>query len=89
MDDTVSNEADQCKMQNLVNRLGEWSIRWDLKFNVKKCKIFNTGRNNHGYDYTLYGQTLSCTEAEKDVGVILTPDLRPSKMVVRAATRAN
>ena len=86
---TVSNETDQCKMQNLVNRLGEWSIRWDLKFNVEKCKIFHTGRNNPGYNYTLYGQTLSCTEAEKDVGVILTPDLRPSKMVARAATRAN
>ena len=33
---TVSNEADQYKMQNLVNCLGEWSIRWDLKFNVER-----------------------------------------------------
>ena len=86
---TVSNKADQCKMQNLVNRLGEWSICWDLKFNVKKCKIFHTGRNNPGYDYTLSGQTLAFTAAEKDVGVILTPDLQPSKMVARAATRVN
>ena len=55
----------------------------------RKMQDFHTGRNNLGYNYTLYGETLSRTEAEKDVGVILTPDLRPSKMVARAATRAN
>ena len=39
--------------------------------------------------YNLYGQNIQNTEEEKDVGVILTPDLRPSKMVARAASRAN
>ena len=86
---TVSNMAEQQKMQGLINRLGDWSIKWDLRFNVDKCKIFHAGRTNPRFEYTLYGQILQSTEAEKDVGVILTPDLRPSKMVARAASRAN
>ena len=86
---SVKNPEEHVKMQGLIDRLGEWSIRWDLKFNVEKCKVFHAGRNNQRYKYNIYGQELQTTEAEKDVGVILTPDLRPSKMVARAASRAN
>ena len=86
---TVRNIEDRKKMQGLINRLGDWSIKWDLRFNVDKCKVFHAGRTNPRFEYTLYGKILQSTEAEKDVGVILTPDLRPSKMVARAASRAN
>ena len=65
------------------------SIRWDMKFNVDKCKVFHPGRTNSRFKYILYGHSLHTTMAEKDVGVILTPDLRPSKMVARAASIAN
>ena len=37
---TVRNAREQQKMQRLITRLGEWSIRWDLRFNVDKCKVF-------------------------------------------------
>ena len=86
---TVRNAREQQKMQRLITRLGEWSIRWDLRFNVDKCKVFHAGRNNQRFGYSLYGQNIQNTEEEKDVGVILTPDLRPSKMVARAESRAN
>ena len=86
---TVRNIEEQQKMQRLIDRLGEWSIRWDMRFNVDKCKVFHAGRSNSRFEYNLYGQSLQTTEAEKDVGVILTPDLRPSRMVARAASRAN
>ena len=31
---TVRYVTDQQKMQELIDRLGEWSKRWDLRFNV-------------------------------------------------------
>ena len=76
-------------MQELIDRLGEWSKKWNLRFNVDKFKVFHAGRNNQKLSYNLYGQSLQSTEAEKDVGVILTPDLRPSKMVAKVASEAN
>ena len=51
--------------------------------------MFHAGRNNQKFSYNLYGQSLQSTEAEKDIGVILTPDLRPSKMVAKVASGAN
>ena len=45
--------------------------------------------NNQKIQYNLHGQNLQSTEAEKNVGVILTPDLSPSKMVAKVAARAN
>ena len=86
---TVQNTNDQQKMQGVINRVGDWSVRWDLQFNVDKRKVSHAGRINQRFEYYLYGKTLQSTEAEKDVGVILTHDLRPSKMVAKAASRAN
>ena len=55
---TVKDTNDQKLMQGLIDRLGEWSKRWDLRFNVDKCKIFHAGRTNPRFQYNLYGQQL-------------------------------
>ena len=50
---TVRNIEEQQKMQGLIDRLGEWSIRWDLRFNIDKFKVFHTGGTNTRFKYNL------------------------------------
>ena len=47
------------------------------------------GRKNRGYQYNLGQTTLTVTTKEKDVGVIVTPDLKSTEQVARAAASAN
>ena len=44
--------------------------------NVEKCKVVHYGRDNIGYNYSLYGQTLADVESEKDLGVVFSNDLK-------------
>ena len=48
----------------------------------------HVGRHNPRYDYFMGGQKLATTEEEKDVGVYVTSNLKPSRQCHIAATRA-
>jgi hypothetical protein len=42
----VKNEEDRQRLQASLNGLVQWSERWGMSFNVKKCKVMHLGRNN-------------------------------------------
>ena len=87
---TILNATEQQKMQRLkLDDIGEWSIRWDLRFHVDKCKVFHIGWNNPRAGYNPYVKNIKNAEEEYDVSVLMTPDLRPTKMVARVASGAN
>jgi ribonuclease P/MRP protein subunit RPP40 len=65
-----------------------WAEEWGMVFNVDKCKVMHVGRHNPQYEYYTKGQKLETTEEEKDVGVIVTRNLKPSTQCHKAATRA-
>ena len=67
----------------------EWSVTWQMEFNVKKCKIIHIGHNNPHLPYTLNNQTLVEEEREMDVGVIVSKNLKPSSHCLKAAQTAN
>ena len=60
-----------------------------MSFNADKCKVLHFGSKNLGYNYTMAGSTLSSVTSEKDLGVVITSDLKPSKQCAAAAARAN
>ena len=60
-----------------------------MQFNVGKCKVLHIGRNNPRNDYTMEGQQLKAVEEEKDIGVYVTSNLKPSKQCMEAAHKAN
>ena len=76
-------------LQKDLDRLHEWSNRWLLQFNEEKCKVIHIGRNNTGHQYHLGSTHLTETHKEKDLGVLITPDLKPTAQVEKAATSAN
>ena len=59
-----------------------------MEFNYDKCKIMHVGASNPGYDYTMAGKRLRVVEEEKDIGVWVTKNLKPSKQCQAAANMA-
>jgi ribonuclease P/MRP protein subunit RPP40 len=74
----VSSENNRRKLQDALDKLCEWASKWGISFNVKKCKVMHIGHANKKGDYNMEGQTLGKTTEEKDIGVLVTGDLKPS-----------
>ena len=94
MDDTkwgriVENEEDQKTFQDGLNSLMKWSQDWQMDFNVDKCHIMHIGPKNKEYKYTMGEQELQESEFEKDIGVLIQKNLKPSLQCAKAAKTAN
>ena len=85
----VEQDEDQTKFQGVIDRLYDWSQEWKLLFNLGKCKIMHVGRANKHYNYAMGGTPLETTGEEKDVGVYITDDLKPSRQCAEVVKRAN
>jgi hypothetical protein len=59
-----------------------------MVFNVKKCKIMHLGHNNICQEYTMDGQVLEETSEERDIGVTMARNLKPSTQCANAARTA-
>ena len=66
-------------LQDDLNRLYEWSEKWQMQFNVNKCSIISVGKGNRSVDYTLNGNTLGRSYSVRDLGVQISSDLRPTE----------
>jgi ribonuclease P/MRP protein subunit RPP40 len=59
-----------------------------VQFNLNKYKVMHVGRNNPEYNHEMNGTKLGVTDEEKDVGVWVTRNLKPSVHCQKSATRA-
>ena len=66
-----------------------WADKWQMSFNVTKCKVLHLGYNNNGNTYHIKDHTLEEVTEEKDLGVTLDVGLKYSKQCSLAAGRAN
>ena len=58
-------------------------------FNVDKCKVLHIGNRNVQADYTMNGIQLAKVKQEKDLGVVISDDLKPSKQCSEVVKTAN
>ncbi len=56
-----------------------------MAFNVKKCNVMHLGFNNQGQVYSMGGNALEETTEERDLGVVMTKNLKPSSQCAKAA----
>ena len=93
-----SSQQERDLLQNDINNITEWTRKWLVKLNVQKCKIMHTGKVNSGsaiYNYTMTDidtnelLVLETTNSERDLGVQISADLKPSDQVNKAAAKAN
>ena len=50
---SVCTTEDNEKLQDDLNKLTEWSTKWQLPFNIGKCKNSHSGRNNRHHIYEM------------------------------------
>ena len=85
---TVNNLEDLTKLQADIQKLQEWSEKWLLRSNADKCKTMHMGFNNPMGEYTMNGITLQDISQEKDLGVYITDNNKPSVQCTKAAQKA-
>ena len=85
----VMGEADRVAFQQGIDSLHRWSEKWQMPFNDDKCHVLHVGRTNAKYQYNMGGIQLEGVRQEKDVGVIISDNLRPSFQCAKAAKKAN
>ena len=87
----ISGLEDGKCLQEDLNRLTLWSDKWKMGFNPEKCKVMHIG---HSFDtkYKMSVQGKDCeldeTNEERDLGIIVTDNLKPSQQCIKAASKA-
>ena len=86
----VTDKISQCeRLQNEINNLLKWADKWLMSFNTDKCVVMHLGNGNMKYTYYMNGVLMKTTECEKDIGVYMTPSLKPSVHIAEAVKKAN
>ena len=85
----VSSDLDRLRLQNDLDNLLSWAVEWQMTFNVTKCKVMHLGHNNDAHSYYMDGKALEAVDQEKDLGIIITKDLKVSQQCVQAYSKAS
>lgn len=91
----ITSEDDIRKLQADIHAATEWCQTWLMQLNVNKCKVMHFGRRNPMRSYTMLNTTnsetlnLETTNRERDLGIIITSDLKWNCQVASAASKAN
>jgi len=85
----VNNDLDRSVLQKDLDNLLRWAEEWQMLFNVLKCKVMHLGYKNHGYSYYMDGKQLDTAEEEKDLGIIISKDLKVSQQCKQAYAKAS
>ena len=78
-------------VQNLktdLKKIENWSVKWQMPFNVDKCKVMHIGFRNRKIKYELFGKEVESCQMEKDLGVIITNDLLSTRQCMEAEKKA-
>ena len=80
----------ECRtLQDDLNRLDQWSAKWQMLFNQSKCKCLHIGRANGKEPYEMHNTVLLKTSKEKDLGLIISADWKVSEQCGIAARKGN
>ena len=60
-----------------------------MNFNGKKCKVLHEGYSNEGFNYEMNWDWLDPVDQEKDLGVIISSNLKVSDQCLETKNRAN
>jgi len=59
----VQSEAERKGLQEDLDKLSEWTDKWQMSFTTKKCKVMHVGRTNQRFKYTMERQTLDTVDS--------------------------
>ena len=83
----IRNDLQPVQIQNDIDQLVKWSSDWQMLLNMTKCSVLHLGYNNQQKVYCMEGTQIKTTKKERDLGVFIQSDLKPSKQCVKALRR--
>lgn len=90
----ASTENDRDLLQKDVDACCKWAHTWLMRFNIAKCKVMHIGCGDKStHDYTMQDDDgmdhiLETTVLERDLGVLVSDDLKLSAQFRAAAAKA-
>ena len=81
----IMSPNDAENLQACIDSFFEWAKKWEMVFNIPKCKVLHLGHTNPGFVYKMNGQPLQVVESETDIGVLVSRNLKPSDHCVKIA----
>ena len=85
----VNDEKDAAELQNDLQILYEWSVKWQMEFNLNKCVCVHVGKKNKLLKYSLGGIVLEEVQKERDLGVIIDSSEKVGGQCAMVVRRAN
>ncbi len=76
-------------LQHSLGKLEAWAHKWQMLFNIEKCKTMHIGTNNPEIIYNISGEQLNSVSKERDLGVVVESTLKVGEQCSVAASRAN
>ena len=65
------NPDDIMELQEDINKLVEWTNKWQTSFNVDKCYVMHIGQNMQS-NFNMSHQQLPTTDQQRDLGISIT-----------------
>jgi hypothetical protein len=85
----IRTEEDRKLLQKDLDTLVKWAEDWLMLFNEKKCKSMHIGNGKSQYAYTVNGHIIENVEQEKDLGMIISRDMKVWGQCNYAYVKAN
>jgi len=85
----ITDNMDVVKLQEDLSRMIRWSEKWQMLFNVRKCKVMHIGNCELQRQYFMGNQKLEEVHQEKDLGVVISNDLKVSQQCQQAYNKAS
>ena len=85
----VNKEEDANILRRDLNRIWQWSLDWQMQFNVEKCAVMHIGKKNPRLPYSMGGNVIQTIQEGKDLGVLISQDMKLARQCILAAGKAN
>jgi hypothetical protein len=87
----ITSTDDEQFLQREINSLQEWSVKWELSFNVQKCSVmrFTRKKNVMPANYHLANEEIKSVNIQKDLGIFISDDLKWSNQIAHVVAKAN
>ena len=83
------NSADRQQLQDDLNKMTEWSEKWQMLFNFGKCKCLHTCHGNEDAHYTTGSTVLIITVMDIYLELTISADMKVSEQCGIAAAMGN
>ena len=83
------NSDDIMELQEDINKLVQWANKWQMSFNVDKCSVMYIEHNTMQSNCNVSNHQLPTTDQQRDLGIIITKDLKWQKQTEKSCKTAN